>query len=163
MKGDVFIDASLFMGMHSSAETTRKACKGFFVEWLFDSVVMSLEHVGRCDELVWRFARSIQDAYYPFMDNLHTSMRIERRSYEEADLRMTLESPLLSGLAMYERLLLGMVLNAKGILYSASPRLCNRQDLPVRVPSAALELCFPDKLEDLYQESLMLRVVPDQL
>ncbi|MGH8885872.1 MAG: DUF6190 family protein [Egibacteraceae bacterium] len=163
MKGDAFIDASVFMGMHSSAEATRKACKGFFVQWLFNSVVMSLEHVGRCDELVWRFTRTIQDAYYPFMDSLHTSMRIERRSYEEADLRMTLGSPLLKGLPMYERLLLGMVLNAKGTLYSVSPRLCHRQDLPVRVPSVAVELFFPERLEGLYQKSLMLRVVPGTL
>jgi hypothetical protein len=163
MSSDPYVDAALFLAMHSSHEPTRVACKSFFVEQLCGGVTMSQEQVGRCDELVWGFSRTVQAAYYPFMDTLQTDMDITRPGYEEADVRMALESPLLEGLEMHERLLLGMVLTHDGILHSASPRMCNRHDLPVRAPAARSELSFPRELEKLYQRSLTLRVEPDRL
>ena len=116
-----FIDASLFMGMHSQDEATRIACKNFFVERLHSSVMMSLEHVGRCDDMVWQYGREVQDAYYPFMDNLHTDMRIVRRGCEEQDLRLALTSPLLQELPMLDRLLLAMVINRGGDALHGEP------------------------------------------
>lgn len=157
-EGSEFIDASLFMGMHSQDEATRIACKGFFVERLHSSVMMSLEHVGRCDDVVWHYGRTLQDLYYPFMDNLHTDMRIVRRGYEEKDLRLALSSPLLQELPMFERLLLAMVINREGTLYSVSRRLLGRKDLPVKAPSANQEARFPGNLEQLYSVSLQFRV-----
>jgi hypothetical protein len=158
-----FIDSSLFLGMHSAVEATRRACKGFFVERLQGSVTMSLEHVGRCDDVVWRHGRQVQDAYYPFMDNLHTDMRIVRRGYQEEDLRLALSSARLEGLQLYDRLLLAMVINQGGTLYSVSQRLVERTDLPVRPPPSSPEEAFPGELERLYQTSLRLRVVAADL
>ncbi|WP_201294684.1 MULTISPECIES: DUF6190 family protein [unclassified Nocardiopsis] len=68
MTADVFVDADVFMGMHHENEALRRGCKAFFVERLKGRVAMSLEQVGRCDDLVWRRPRELQDAYYPFMD-----------------------------------------------------------------------------------------------
>ena len=163
MSAEVFVDASSFMGMHGSDDTTRIACKALFVERLADGIVMSLEQVGRCDDLVWRRARAVQDAYYPFMDHLHTEMPIERRGYEEADLRTALESARLAGLPMHERLLLALVMNRSGTLFTISPRVRDRSDLPVRVPTTAFEPSFPERLEGLYRRSLRLRVATEAL
>lgn len=153
-----FLDASLFMGMHCADEATRVACKGFFVERLHGSVTMSLEHVGHCDDMVWQHGREVQDVYYPFMDNLHTDMKIARRGYQEEDLRLALSSPQLEGLPMFDRLLLAMVMNQQGTLYSVRPRLVGRPSLPVHAPPGGPERLFPQKLEHLYKSSLALRI-----
>ncbi|MFF4415297.1 DUF6190 family protein [Streptosporangium sp. NPDC001559] len=154
---EAYVDAALFMGMNSADEATRIACKSFFAARLNERVVMSLEQVGRCDDLVWRFPREVQDAYYPFMDNLHTDMNIERRGYEPADLREDLGKST-GSLPAHERLLLGMVVNRGGVLHSASPRLLSLTGVPVLAPVDSAELSFPEPLERLYQASLMLRV-----
>ncbi|XYH95779.1 DUF6190 family protein [Sorangium sp. So ce1128] len=157
-EGELFIDASLFLGMHSAHEATRAACKTFFVEHLRGSVVMSLEHVGLCDDIIWRNPRAIQDLYYPFMDNLHTDMRIERRAYKQADLRVAARTRSLRGLALCDRLLLAMVMNRGGTLCSVNRALLRRPGLPVRPPEATTEAVFPDRLERLYQQSMCLRI-----
>jgi hypothetical protein len=157
MAGDVYVDAALFLGMNSADESVRITCKSFFAARLSGHVVMSWEQIGRCDDLVWRFPRAVQDAYYPFMDNLHTDMRIERRGYDAADLRLGLAAKL-DGLAMHERLLAAMVLNGNGMLWSISPRLLTHDSLPVRAPEAHGELLFTEALEQLYRTSLALRV-----
>lgn len=152
----VVVDASAFLGMHSSDDAVRRSCKAFFALRLDRPLVMSLEEVGRCDDAVWRFPRAVQDAYYPFMDNLHTDARIERVSYEEDDVRTALDHPALAGLLMAERLLLGLVLRLGAVLHTANDRLLTRR-LPVR-PILEADAGFPDGLERLYRESLALRV-----
>lgn len=160
----VFIDATLFMGMHSSDQAVRRTCKQFFATRLGDSVTMSWEQVGRCDDLVWGYSRAVQDAYYPFMDNLHTDMRIDRVGYSEEDTRRAFTAAELAGLPTHERLLLAQVLTHSGVLYTASPRLAGRTDLPVAaVPVADTEDTFPSPLERLYQDSLVLTVASHSL
>jgi uncharacterized protein DUF6190 len=153
-----FVDASLFMGMHADDDAVRRACKGFFVERLAASVVMSLEQVGACDALVWRYSRAEQDDYYPFMDALHTDMAIHRVGYDERDLATAMDTGALAGLCLTDRLTLGMVLSREGELVTVNPRLLERDDLPVRPPRAAGETRFPAGLERLYERSLTLRV-----
>jgi hypothetical protein len=161
---EIYVDAALFMGMNSTDEATRIACKSFFAARLNDRVVMSLEQVGRCDDIVWRFPREVQDAYYPFMDNLHTDMSIERRGYDLGDVRRGLEDSADSGsLPTHERLLLGMVVNRGGVLHSASSRLLGRPGLPVLAPENGTEQAFPEPLERLYRASLALRVPTTEL
>jgi hypothetical protein len=162
MAGDAYVDAALFLGMNSTDESVRIACKSFFAARLFGRIVMSWEQIGRCDDLVWQYPRNIQDAYYPFMDNLHTDMCIERRGYNAADLRLSLAAKL-DGLAMHERLLAATVLNGNGVLWSISPRLLRHGSLPVRTPKATDELLFPEALEQLYRTSLALRVSTAEL
>jgi hypothetical protein len=153
------IDAALFMGMHARDEAVRVACKNFFAERLSgDGVMMSLEQVGRCDALVWQYGRVEQDAYYPFMDVLHTDMVIDRVPYEEQDVKTALSDKNLAGLELIDRLTLGMVLNRGGELVSAASRLAGLRGLPVRAPEPGPERAFPPYLERLYERSLVLRV-----
>ncbi|MER5963141.1 DUF6190 family protein [Streptomyces sp. NPDC002057] len=172
----VFIDATTFMGMHSKDDAVRVAAKAFFAGRLAagdaGGVVMSWEQVGRCDDLVWGYDRGVQDEYYPFMDVLHTDLAVERVGYGEDDVRRAFTSPELDGLPPHERLLLAQVIGRGGVLHTASPRLAGRAGLPV-VPLAPLasadapalgeEPSFPAYLEDLYQRSLVLTVVPEIL
>jgi hypothetical protein len=160
----VFIDATVFMGMHSEDQAIRRACKRFFVSRLTGSVTMSWEQVGRCDDLVWGYSRAVQDAYYPFMDVLHTEMTIVRTGYTEEDADRAFTLPELAGLPSHERLLLGQVVSHSGVLYTASPRLTGRDGLPVAaVPAARDEDVFPEHLEKLYQDSLVLTVASHTL
>jgi hypothetical protein len=158
-----YIDAALFLGMHSVDDRLRIDCKAFVADRVRRRLTISLEQVGRCDDVVWRYGREVQDAYYPFMDILHTVMDIERPAYEEEDVRRGLDLPADAPLPVHERLLLGMVLNRHGSLTTASPRLlADGVDpvLPVRAPPAVAgdEPSFPDELERLYRNSLALRV-----
>ncbi|MGW1073690.1 DUF6190 family protein [Streptomyces sp. NPDC002537] len=163
MPGDSYVDAALFLGMNSADEATRIACKSFFATRLHGRVTMSLEQVGRCDDLVWRFPRELQDAYYPFMDHLHTDMDIRRLGYTREDLDTGLGTPGTAGLPTHERLLAGMVLHRGGVLHTVSPGLLARTGLPVLPPEPGPEVPFPDGLEKLYRDSLALRIAPGLL
>ncbi|MBT2449641.1 hypothetical protein J7F03_21665 [Streptomyces sp. ISL-43] len=162
---DEYADAALFLGMNSVDEDVRRACKAFFVDRLAGRLVMSLEQVGRCDDIVWGFSRELQDAYYPFMDNLHTVMDIRRLGYDEADVERGTGPEPPRTLPAHERLLLGMVLNRKGLLHTASPRLAATTGFALRVADCAdgPEARFPEPLESLYQQSLALRVPAEAL
>lgn len=122
------------------------------------------EIVARLPELwyeAWGFSRELQDAYYPFMDNLHTVMDIRRLGYEEADVLHATGTELPASLPVHERLLLGMVEVREGLLHTASPRLAATTRLAVRAVTGAdggtgpgpggPEARFPGPLEDLYQ------------
>lgn len=153
-----FVDADVFMGMHHEDDAVRRSCKAFFVRHLNDGVTMSLEQVGRCDDLVWCRPRALQDAYYPFMDRLHTDMAIDRVGYTEQDTDRAWRDPALRGFPSQRRLTLGQVLSRGGTLWTIGPEAA-RGDLPVRtVPAQDAEAVFPDPLERLYQDSLVLRV-----
>lgn len=153
------IDAAAFLGMHAVDEATRRACKTFFASRLHGGeVLMSLEQVGWCDDVVWSHPRSVQDVYYPFMDTLHTEMAICRVGYDEADIQAALGTAEAINLPMRERLLMGMVLRRGAVLHTASPRLAARRDLPVAPVTPASDQPFPEHLERLYRSSLALRI-----
>ncbi|GEM_PF-1087160 len=174
-----FIDASVFLGMHSKDENTRVACKNYFVQRLNNQICMSLEQVGKCDDIIWRYTREQQDAYYPFMDNLHTVMDIERISYNEKDIQEAQFNQRLHGLDLSDRLTAGMALARGVVLYSVNPQLVNfkpkppinRLDREVAIdhkwfeisdficsPEIGKEQTFLDELERLYQQSLAVRI-----
>jgi Family of unknown function (DUF6190) len=153
-----FFDASVFLGMNCVDEEIRNACKSFFASQFNGVLATSLEQVGRCDDVIWSYSRELQDAYYPFMDQLHSVMKICRQWFTRAELDRALSDARLEGLAIGDRLLLGKVIESGGNLYSVRPQLTCRDDLPVRKPANAAELHFPDKLTDLYRTSLQLRI-----
>lgn len=151
-----FIDASIFLGMHSPDKKTRIACKNYFVNRLEDKIGMSLEQVGICDDVIWRYSREEQDIYYPFMDNLHTIMSIQRVSYNEKDIHEATTNPDLQNLGITDKLTIGMVLASGAKLYSINPKLTGRNY--VLYPEAGKELAFPSKLEKLYKQSLEVKI-----
>ncbi|MGH3976077.1 MAG: DUF6190 family protein [Pseudonocardiaceae bacterium] len=160
MAGPVeIVDATAFLGMHAVDDATRIACKTFFASRNpHETVLMSLEHIGWCDDVVWGHPRPLQDAYYPFMDTLHSEMAIRRVGYDEPDIEAALGTAELTDLPMRERLLMGMVLRRDAVLRTASPRLVARRDLPVASVPPASEQPFSEHLEQLYRASLALRI-----
>lgn len=158
-----FFDASVFLGMNSDDEDLRTASKNFFAT-RFDGVVLtSLDQVGACDDVIWRYSRDLQDVYYPFMDLLHSVMHIDRQPFAEADLTRAVGDRRLDRLAVGDRLLIGKVAQAGSRLYSLRRHLTDQGDLPVRTPEPGIELRFPDDLEALYQASLRLRIPAREL
>jgi len=153
-----FIDASVFLGMHSKDEKIRVSCKNFFVNSLKNkkSISMSLEQVGKCDDVIWRFPRKKQDAYYPFMDNLHTLMKIERVPYTKSDFELALKEKELTGLDFLQKLTISMAICRRGVMYTIDSALLSKKKLPVIKPAFSRELYFPKNLEELYQKSLEL-------
>lgn len=151
-----YIDASVFLGMHSTDKKTRIACKNYFVTRLNDQVGMSLEQVGKCDDVIWQYSREEQDAYYPFMDNLHTIMDIQRVGYNEKDIQEASTNPDLQDLSITDRLTAGMAIAREAQLYSVNPKLVGKDY--VHSPEAGKELSFPQALEELYQQSLKVRI-----
>jgi hypothetical protein len=168
MPRDVYVDASLFLGMHSKDPDVRTACASFFAEHLRTPVLMTYEEVGRCDDVVWGHARAAQDAYYPFMDVLHSLMPIRRRAYTAEDREALAVLPAAAGaLASREQMLLASVHATGGELITVNPRLLalDAYGLPIRAPQAATgPVRFDDAqgvLDGLYATSLTLEVDHD--
>ncbi|POX43228.1 hypothetical protein C3486_01365 [Streptomyces sp. Ru73] len=165
MARDLYVDAALFMGMHSTDTAVRDACAAFFAAHLERPLVMTYEEVGRCDDVVWGYPRAAQDAYYPFMDLLHSVMPVRRRAYTADDWLAfdRLPAPA-TALSPRERMLLAAVSAGGGELVTVNPRLLalTTPGLPVRGPEpAAGPVRFPDgtgTLDKLYDVSLELVV-----
>lgn len=120
----VFIDATVFMGMHSRFDAIRLQSLSIMSENFGQCIHMSLEQVGLCDDIVWKYPRHIQDNYYPFMDCLHSEMDIQRIPYCRSDLLVA--SELLEGsdrLSPCQALVLAQVINSNGVLATHDPLL----------------------------------------
>ncbi len=149
-----FIDATIFMGMHSKDEKLRIACKNFFIKNLEQVVYMSLENVGKCDDIVWQFDSETQDLYYPFMDKLHTVMDIQRLEYNQTDLDSRRDN---SGLSTYQQLTVAQAINQKLLTFDKA--LLSLNSSYILSPKITdNEKTFPEDLEKLYIDSLALRV-----
>lgn len=160
------VDASVFLGMHATEDSLRRACKAVFVGALSApaGVTMSLDEIGRCDHAVWGRPRAMQDAYYPFMDRLHSTACIRRVALAVDDLAAIVRDARLSGLADAERLQVALALRTGARLVSVRPGLTGRADLPVDVPAAvAVEPVFPAPFEALYSRSLALRIPVEEV
>ncbi len=162
MAEEMTVDATAFLGMHHPDSAVRSAWKTFFVDRFAAGLVMSLEEVGRCDDMVWRTPRAVQDDYYPFMDLLHTDAEIRRNGYAEADLTVAVADTHLAGLTVAQRLLVAFARRQGGLLVTADTALLARAGLPVAaVPPGRGDAVFPEPLEALYQRSLALRTLAD--
>ena len=150
-----FIDASVFLGVNSKDEKIRIACKSFFVKRLDKTIWMCLEQVGICDDTVWHFTREEQDAYYPYMDNLHTIMDIRRIPYNEKDLKAGNK---IKKIGLTEKLALSMAISRKGVLYTVDRKILSLKMKCTKTPEFSEELEFPPELEKLYKNSLKLRI-----
>jgi hypothetical protein len=162
--GNIFVDAALFLGMHSADEDLRIRSKNFFADHLNRHLTMSLEQVGLCDDVIWRHSRSEQDAYYPFMDCLHTHMQMHRPPVTSADVECASRDTALRRFDMPERLMLAKVILARGALHTLRPLLLAASgELPVLLPPSGPEQVFPGTLEAQYQTSLCLRLSHEEL
>jgi hypothetical protein len=152
----IFIDATMFLGMHSQNEQRRIATKNFFVTNYSKTIYMTLEDVGLCDDEVWQHERDIQDAYYPFMDRIHTLMQIERIPYATSN--FTGDSK--SELSLSEQLLCSTLENYDATLYTLNKNLLSLGDDRISALDTKIqnEIEFEPVLESCYKKSLELRV-----
>lgn len=161
---NLFVDASLFLGMHSADDDLRIRSKNFFIGHLDQKLNMNLEQVGLCDDVIWRHSRAEQDAYYPFMDCLHTHMQMHRPAVNGHDVECALHDANLRAFDMPERLMLAKMILAGGKMVTLRPvLLAAAPKLAIFLPPAGAELAFPEGLEVQYQTSLCLRLSRQEL
>lgn len=154
-----FVDSSAFLGMHAADDQLRRSCTGFFRSMMAFPLAMSFEEVGRCDDVIWSQPRDLQDAYFPFMDHLHSELSIRRVALRKADIDAAESDPQLAGLPDTDRFAVGMAIRSGAMLITANPRLLSIPGLPVTSPACIPERPgFPSHLEALYKRSLVLRL-----
>jgi hypothetical protein len=152
-----FIDASVFLGMHHEHDSTRERSLAFFRDHFDRGVRMSYEQIGICDAIIWRQSREVQDLYYPFMDCLHSEMRIHREGYLFEELGLVLEHHELRALGSAQALLAAQVLHREGVLFTHDPALRSLPCLRSRLGAFEGSLrgaAFPAELQKLYHTSL---------
>ncbi len=154
-----YIDYSVFLGMNAAAEPQRLRCKNFVASRRDSVILMTWDHVGRCDDIIWTFSREVQDLYYPFMDSLQSLRCLSREGYEDSTLRLATSDSRLQRLPVLHRLLVARALERGALVYTLDPTLLGAVDLPIRTPPEVRgEVAFPRELEALYQNALQLRV-----
>ena len=159
-KRPLFIDATFFLGMHDMNENRRLCSLQFFIRHLEEALYMNLEQVGLCDDVIWARRREEQDAYYPFMDNLHSCMTIRRIGYQCEDLMAAVNDSRYAGLSLQQACTLAQVCNCNGVLATHDPRLKSdprfQSSLACWVEDGTT--IFPPTLESLYQQSAALKL-----
>lgn len=165
----IFIDATIFMGMHASANIIRNQSLALMSQLFDTTVFMNYEQVGLCDDYIWTFPREIQDNYYPFMDCLHSKMDIQRNPYNTKELNFinTNEHIKNSNLSCMQSLLISQVLNNEGVLYTHDAKLksltwlsshLGRLENNKITHQTNNEILFSQELDKLYQKSSCLNV-----
>lgn len=151
-----FIDASVFLGMHHSNDVIKEQSIKFFHSYFQKSVRMNYEQIGLCDAVIWEQNRSVQDSYYPFMDVLHTDMKIIRNGYHFDDIAIASSDSKLGKLKPEKRLLCAQILRTKTPLFTHDPELQNLECLQPyleKFEHLKPDSAFPPHLTELYKKS----------
>lgn len=154
------IDHTIFLGTHSCDEQVRLACKNFFCIALEKfKVRMPLNEVGICDKYIWQRKYEMQEKYYPFMDYLHTLLKVDLFEYSEDQIKSAL------------------LLSDRDTIYDRLYRVSTQSSFPLSLKKNRLDNChlsivdkfgyydemlFPGRLESYYQESLILKFSDDE-
>ena len=152
----IFVDASVFLGMHHRNKAVRQDSLAFFCQQYAATVTMNYEQVGICDAVIWRQSRAVQDHYYPFMDRLHTDMAIARAGYSFHEISTAVNDPRLRHLLPEQALLASQVLCGAGVLATHDAALRSLPCLAGQLwtfEAADTLLCFPPELQCLYEAS----------
>jgi hypothetical protein len=160
-----FVDASVFLGMHHRDPDIRRCSLGFFRGHYHHRVWMNFEQIGICDAIIWRQRRTVQDAYYPFMDRLHSDMQIVREGYQMQELELALGHPELKILRPEQALLAAQVIACDGVLVTHDPVLHRVPCLSSRLwnfTSARPAPGFPADLQALYEASCVFVHAPGE-
>ncbi|MCG2580895.1 DUF6190 family protein [Marinobacter lipolyticus] len=150
-----FVDASVFLGMHHQDSHLRRRALAFFASYYRRGVRMNFEQVGICDAIIWQLRRDVQDAYYPFMDRLHSDMAILREGYGQQELELYARDSRMSGLRSDQALLALQVICNGAILFTLDPVLRRLPALKAHLGDfAALDAAvLPKPLPSLYATS----------
>lgn len=120
------IDATVFMGMHHTDPQRRVRAVALIVSNFRGGLEISFDQIGICDSIVWCQPRGVQDAYYPFMDVLHTKMPFERHGYSAASVMRAASDRSLVQLrdtSPTRALLAASVIEEEKVLYTFDPSL----------------------------------------
>jgi hypothetical protein len=153
-----YIDWTVFLGMHHRNIKMRMRCKNFFAQRLKNEkeIFMSLENVGKCDDIIWGYAQTLQEVYYPFMDVLHSTANIIRLPYELDHYKTAKVLEDNHDIAFMDRMSIAFA--SQGLLYTLNTFILNIGLPNVKSPIEKEEITFPKKLESLYERSLILMV-----
>ena len=152
----IFVDAGVFLGMHHQDGELRQRSLAFFRALYLQPVWMNYEQVGICDAVIWRQPRAVQDLYYPFMDRLHSDMRLLREGYRRRELELALATPALAELRPEQAVLAAQIVERDAVLATHDPRLRGLPQLRGRLwdfATADSSATFPPVLEALYVAS----------
>jgi hypothetical protein len=152
----VFLDATVFLGMHHRDDQLRQRSLGFFRTCYGRRAWMNYEQIGICDAVIWRQHREIQDLYYPFMDRLHSDMQIVREGYQRIELDLALGHPELEHLLSEQALLAAQILARDAVLATHDPALHGLACMRSRLwdfTAADHKVAFPAELQALYETS----------
>tara|TARA_B110001454_G_scaffold214618_2_gene234692 strand:- start:113 stop:583 length:471 start_codon:yes stop_codon:yes gene_type:complete len=143
--------------MHHQDDEIRLRSLAFFQNH-FESlqVCMNYEQIGICDAVIWLQSRDVQDIYYPFMDNLHSDMKIQRAGYSFDELYWARKHGSDLGLKPEQALLTAQVLRRGARLVTNDPAMLALSELSAhlwtKAPTAQIAP-FPRELEALYEDS----------
>ncbi|UFH51140.1 DUF6190 family protein [Pseudomonas sp. KNUC1026] len=160
------IDASWFMGMHHQQPELRARSLAFFTGHYLRQAWMSFSQIGICDAIIWKKPRELQDLYYPFMDVLHSQMRIQRAGYSDAVVLRAASDEALAALPTEKRLLAAHVLECQAPFFThdldflACPAL---QPWLAQPNTGLAPGHFPEGLQRLYEASLALSIQAEDL
>lgn len=150
-----YIDWTIFLGMNHVDDIIRISCKNFFVDVLQNNekIYMTLETVGKCDDVIWKYERDKQDKYYPFMDVLHTYTNFHRFPYEA---NVHKKIPIKTKLSFFEKMTIAS--SYDGILYTYNKKILATELKNIKKPELSKEKLFQEDLEKLYNDSLVLKI-----
>jgi hypothetical protein len=153
----LFIDASVFLGMHHRDEAIRNSSLTFFQSnFKSHQIRMNYEQIGICDAIIWLQSRQVQDIYYPFMDRLHSDMKVHRVGYTFNEIKWALGHQAQLGLLPEQALMVAQVMFQDGILVTHDPALRQLPALTSRLwdfNSSATAPPFHPELQALYEAS----------
>lgn len=152
----VFLDATVFLGMHHRDDQIRRRSLEFFRTCYRRHAWMNYEQIGLCDAIIWRQRREIQDLYYPFMDRLHSDMHIVREGYLPAELELARSHRELAQLRPEQALLAAQIMVRDAVLATQDPALIALACLRSRLwdfATADRDAAFPAELQALYETS----------
>jgi hypothetical protein len=152
------IDATVFLGLHSDNDAQRIAAKNFFVKNLSNELYVTYEQVAICDTVIWTFSHALQSQYYPFMDYVHTVLPFKRIAYSRRTFELL---PVESKLGFTDVLTCASAREHQYMLYTWNEHIL--QCPVVRSGDISMynyghELPFPDPIEQLYNQSLAVRI-----
>lgn len=161
------IDASIFLGMNHEDIKIRRSCVQVIAYNFYTGLEINLEQIGLCDKVIWQRSREEQDAYYPFMDYLHTVMEFDRVPYVNEAYQIAAIDHRLNHLPMTKALIASHVLIGERVLYTLDNDLkklsiLSDKILPISLPSST-GLEFSETLRCLYESSLQLKLTSQEV
>ncbi len=87
-QSSAYLDYRVFLGMNAASELLQAEVQGS--SWptrLESEMVMTLDHVGRCDDVIWSYSRGCKTSTIRSWTRLHSHRCLRREGYEDSTLQ----------------------------------------------------------------------------